>query len=119
MFSRREFIRTSTIGAATLGMTTAGCAKAEKAEKKEEITMVGACGLSCQVCPLMKAGKCKGCGPGTSEKVKKAKCPVWSCAQKKKLEYCGRDCPGFTKCTKVIGKPYAQEYMDGIKKRLA
>ena len=115
--SRRQFINKITMGSAAVGITAAGCTKDGTTGAKDEITMVGACGLSCAVCPLMKAGKCKGCGPGTAE-TGKAMCPVWACANKKKIAYCGKDCAGFTKCKKVIGKPYAQEFIDGIVKRL-
>jgi hypothetical protein len=114
--SRREFIRSGAAGAAVVGLAAAGCADA--APEKPKITMVGACGLSCQVCPLMKAGKCKGCGPGTSEMAAKKGCPVLKCASMKKLAYCGRDCPGFTKCKKIIGKPYAEEFIESMRKRM-
>lgn len=116
MESRRSFLSKTTAGAAIAGLAAAGCANAEP--KACAITMVGACGLSCQVCPLMKAEKCKGCGSGTSDMAAKKSCPVIKCAAMKKIDYCGTGCASYTKCTKLIGKPYAQEFMDGIKTRL-
>lgn len=116
--SRRSFLSKTVAGAAVVGLAAAGSAQGKDKKEETSITMVGACGLSCQVCPLMKAGKCKGCGPGTSEMAAKKTCTVLKCANMKKVAYCGKDCPGFTKCAKLIGKPYAKEFMEGIKKRL-
>jgi len=48
----------------------------------------------------------------------KKPCPVLHCAAKKKIDYCGTGCKMFTKCKKLIGKPYAQSFMDMIAKRM-
>ena len=115
--SRRRFITSVAAGSALVGMAATGSALAQ--DKKPACPMVGACGLSCNACPLMKAGKCKGCGSGKSEIAKKKSCPVAKCASKKGIEFCGTGCGAFTKCGKIIGKPYAKEFIAGIKKRLA
>jgi hypothetical protein len=114
--SRRHFLSKAVAGTAAIGLAVVSGAHAKP--KASSITMVGACGVSCQVCPLMKASKCTGCGSGTSTTAKKNTCPVAKCASMKQIEYCGTDCPSFTKCAKLIGKPYAKEFMEGIKKRL-
>jgi len=83
--------------------------------------IIGACGLACNACPLMKAGKCTGCASGkdaTPELLAKKPCPVLQCAAKKKIDYCGTGCKGFTKCSKLIGKPYDKKFMAMIAKRL-
>ena len=96
----------------------------EKAAKPEEKTetkmMVAACGMSCSACPLMAAKKCKGCAPGNkapAEMVEMKKCPVLSCAQMKKVAYCGTGCKGFTKCEKLIDHPYSKPFMKNIADR--
>jgi len=114
--SRRGFITKGVVGTATLGLTSVFAADASSATP-----MVAACGLSCSACPLMKAGKCKGCGPGnevTAETVAKKNCPVLSCASMKKISFCGTDCAKFAKCGKLVGKPYAKEYLDKIAAKL-
>ena len=78
---------------------------------------VGACGICCGACPLMKAGKCKGCGPGTAAMAKG--CPVWKCANMKGIDYCGTGCKKFTACKKLVGKPYAKSFLDMMAKRMA
>lgn len=84
--------------------------------------MVGACGLACSACPLMQAGKCKGCGPANTSSADvaaaKAKCPVFSCARMKGIAHCGTACKKFTECGKLIGKPYSKEFMATLKTRL-
>lgn len=83
--------------------------------------MVAACGLACDACPLMKAGKCKGCGPGngvSEEMVKMKNCAVLTCANMKKIAFCGTDCKKFTDCAKIIGKPYDKTFIEMIKTRL-
>lgn len=117
--SRRQFLAKGASVAATAGVfgaTSVACAKAEKPE-----AMVAACGLSCMACPLMKAGKCKGCASGTeasAEMLKMKPCPVLQCAAKKKIAYCGTGCKMFTTCAKLIGKPYDKTFMAMIEKRL-
>jgi len=117
--SRREFMGKGAL-AAGAGVAVAGCVKTGKGAPAKPV-MIAACGLACEACPVMKAGKCKGCGPAKSvpsAMVTKKNCPVLTCANKKGIDYCGRDCPGFTKCKKMIGRPYNQSYMDMIAKRL-
>ena len=83
--------------------------------------MVAACGLSCMACPLMKAGTCKGCASGTEatpEMLEMKPCPVLKCAAMKKIDYCGTGCAKFTECTKLVGHPYAQSFMDMMKNRM-
>jgi hypothetical protein len=114
--SRRDFIAKGVVGTATLGMTGAFAADASAAAP-----MVAACGLSCSVCPLMKAGTCKGCGPGNkvaAEVVAKKNCPVLNCASMKKIGFCGTECAMFAKCGKLVGRPYAQEFLDRIAAKL-
>ena len=110
----------SAVGAGVLATSALGAEKAPaKAAKAQE--MIAACGLACKTCPLLKAGKCKGCASGTGASpamLKMKPCPVLQCAAKKKIEYCGRDCKGFTKCKKMIGRPYDKMFMAMIKKRL-
>jgi len=117
--SRRNFVKKGAgfvAATATLGMLSS-CEKKTEASSK----MVGACGICCSTCPLMKAGKCKGCGPAdavSAEMVAKKNCPVLNCASMKKIKYCGTDCKKFAECGKLIGKPYDKAYMDKIKARL-
>ena len=88
---------------------------------KRAPAMIGACGLACKACALMKAGKCKGCGSGKEANdgvVKMKPCPVLTCAAMKKIDYCGTGCMMFTKCKKVVGKPYAPSFLAMIEKRL-
>ena len=102
-------------------MAADSIASAEQPGGAKPAAMVAACGLSCMACPLMKAGKCKGCASGkeaSAELLAKKPCPVLHCAAKKKIDYCGTGCKMFTKCKKLIGKPYAQSFMDMIAKRM-
>jgi len=120
--SRRKFLSTGAPVAATgvLGVLATTDAQGAPASEKPK-AMVGACGLSCMACPLMKAKKCKGCASGkeaTAELLKKKPCPVLKCAAKKQIDYCGTGCKMFTKCKKLIGKPYAQSFMDMMEKRM-
>ena len=118
--SRRDIVKTGAGAAAAAGALGMLATRGDAAEEKKP--MVAACGLSCTACPLMKAGKCKGCGPGnavSADMVAKKNCPVLSCASMKKIEYCGTGCKKFMECGKVIGRPYAKEFMEGIKKRMA
>jgi predicted ArsR family transcriptional regulator len=69
----------------------------------------------------MKAGTCKGCGPGNkvaAEVVAKKNCPVLNCASMKKIGFCGTECAMFAKCGKLVGRPYAQEFLDRIAAKL-
>ncbi len=96
-------------------------AKAEESPKKpakkpakKKRKMIGACGLACKTCPLMKAKKCKGCASGkeaTPEILKMKPCPVLKCAAMKKIDYCGTGCKMFTQCKKLIGKPYDKTFI--------
>jgi len=96
-----------------------GCCRIKKEEKPAK-AMIGACGLACTACPLKKAGKCKGCSSGkaaSAAMIEKKGCKVLKCAAMKKIDYCG-DCKMFMKCKKIIGKPYAQMFVDMQAKRL-
>ena len=134
--SRRGFLSKSGRIAATgiVGVLATGCAKApeesaqatpapNKQEPKPETPkpMVAACGLSCMACPMMKAGKCKGCAAKAEmAKAKEMKpCPVAECAAMKKIEFCGTGCEKFAECGKLIGHPYAQSFMDMMKTRMS
>lgn len=93
----------------------------ETPEPETPKAMVAACGLSCMACPLMKAGACKGCASGkeaTAEMLEMKPCPVLQCAAKKEIDYCGTGCEKFAECEKLIGHPYAQSFMDMMKKRM-
>lgn len=119
--SRRDFLAKGAgmAAAATAGALAAGCEKATTASKPA--VKVAACGLACDVCPLMKAGKCKGCGPAkdvAAAMVEKKNCPVLTCANKKGIEYCGTDCAKFTQCAKMIDRPYSEACMARIAKKL-
>lgn len=99
----------------------AGAAAAEKPPVKKPKVIIAACGLACNACPLMKAKKCKGCASGkdaSAAMLKMKPCPVLQCAAKKKIDYCGTGCKMFTKCKKLIGKPYDKTFMAMIEKRL-
>ena len=112
--SRRDFLIT---GAAIAG---AGVLAGSTASAQEK-AMVAACGLACNTCPLMAAGKCKGCstGKGASEEMLKMKpCPVLQCAAKKQIDYCGTGCKMFADCKKLVGKPYAESFLAMVKKSL-
>jgi len=114
--SRRHFLAA---GAAVVGAGV--LASTGRAEEEKAKPMVAACGLSCMACPLMKAGKCKGCASGkeaSEEMLKMKPCPVLQCAAMKKIDYCGTGCKMFTECKKLIGRPYAESYIEGLKKRL-
>ena len=70
----------------------------------------------------MKAKKCKGCASGkdaTPQLLRMKPCPVLKCAAMKKIDYCGTGCKMFTKCKKIIGKPYDKTFIAMIAKRLA
>jgi hypothetical protein len=125
--SRRELLAggASAVAAGVVGATLIGCDKGEQAPAPEKAAaagaMIGACGLACTACPLMKAGKCKGCASGTeasAEMVEKKPCPVLKCAAMKKIDYCGTGCKMFTKCAKVVGKPYDKSFLEMIEKRM-
>ena len=107
---------------AMAGANALGEDKAPKADAKKKRKCIGACGLACITCPLMKAKKCKGCASGkeaTPELLQMKPCPVLKCAAMKKIDYCGTGCKMFTKCTKLIGKPYDKTFITMIAKRLA
>lgn len=117
--SRRGFLQKSGTVAATAGVI--GLTGAMSSGAAETTPMVAACGLACNVCPLMKAGKCKGCGAANAvpaAMVAKKNCPVLNCASMKKIAYCGTDCKKFTECGKLIGRPYDKSFMGKIKSRL-
>ncbi|MGB2821485.1 MAG: hypothetical protein WBF17_10925 [Phycisphaerae bacterium] len=123
--SRREFLAggASAVAAGVVGASVVGCKEEAAAPKTPPPmkAMVGACGLSCKVCPMMAAGKCKGCASGTeasAEMVEKKPCPVLKCAAMKKIDYCGTGCKMFTKCAKLIGKPYDKSFMEMMDKRM-
>jgi len=119
--SRRSFLRKSTRIAATAGVLGVTGAVTSRAAEGEAKPMVAACGLACNVCPLMKAGKCKGCGAANAvpaAMVEKKNCPVLNCASMKKIAYCGTDCKKFTECGKLIGRPYDKAFMDKMKARM-
>jgi len=120
--SRRGFMgKGAGMAAAGAGVLAAGCVQGTGKRAPAKPVMIAACGLACEACPVMKAGKCKGCGPAksvASAMVTKKNCPVLTCANKKGIDYCGTGCKMFTKCAKMIGRPYNQSYMDMIAKRL-
>ena len=110
---RRGFVKQglgmTLVAAGTAAMTAAGgCSAQEKDEKK---MAVGPCGLCCDACPLMAAGKCKGCNP-------QKKCPVVECACMKKITYCGTSCKMFADCGKLVGRPYDKTFLSMIKSKL-
>ena len=122
--SRRSFLGKGGKLAATgaLSVLAVGCSQPTDADAAEECAKPSAapCGLSCAVCPMMKAGKCKGC----AAKAKMAKdkgmkaCAIVECVTMKKIDHCGTGCKMFTKCKKLVGHPYAQSYMDMMDKKL-
>jgi len=88
----------------------------------EPMPMVAACGIACNTCPLMAAGKCKGCATGkmaTEAQIEKKGCPVLKCAAMKKIDFCGTGCKMFAMCKKLVGRPYAQAFLDKIKAKMA
>jgi hypothetical protein len=114
---RRNFVTT---GAAIVGAGLLAVSKGARAEEKKA-GMVAACGLSCDACALLKAGKCKGCATGmeaSEEKLKMKSCAVLSCAAMKKIDYCGTGCKMAMDCQKLIGRPYAESFIAGLKKRM-
>ena len=119
--TRREFMGKGAL-AAGAGALAAGCVQVEpEAYAAPRAVKVAACGLACDACPLMAAGKCGGCGPAksvSSAMVTKKNCPVLTCANKKGIDYCGTGCKMFTKCGKMIGRPYAKSFMQMIAMRL-
>jgi len=123
--SRRNFIGKSTTAAIAiggLGMLSSCDKKTDEQQSSKPEMVVGACGISCSVCPLMKAGKCKGCGPAnvvSAEMVSKKNCPVLNCASMKKIAYCGTDCQKFSECGKLVGHPYHEDFMGKIKAKLS
>jgi hypothetical protein len=141
--SRRSFLgQSGQIAAAGMaGILAAGCAESAQqgaapseaepapgtpepetpAAETPEPMMVAACGLACTACPLMKAEKCKGCAAKAEMAKSKGMepCPVFQCAAMKKIDYCGTGCMKFAECEKLIGRPYAQSFMDMMKTRMA
>ena len=117
--SRRSFIVRSVAGTAVMGLSTA--MGAETCSDVSSAPMVAACGISCSACPLLKAKKCKGCGAGntvSSEMVTKKNCPVLTCANMKKIAFCGTDCKMYTTCGKMVGHPYTKEFLAKIGSKL-
>ena len=110
-------------GVVAIGSERAGAEDKPPKKPAEEKCkpVIAACGLACNTCPLMKAKKCKGCSSGkdaTPELLKMKPCPVLKCAAMKKIDYCGTGCKMFTKCNKLIGRPYAKSFMAKIAKRV-
>jgi len=120
--TRRAFMAKGLgVASAAGALAVVGATGAGADDKAGEPKGVAACGLCCGTCPLMKAGKCKGCGAGnavSAEKVRMKNCPVLTCANMKQIAYCGTDCMMFPQCGKLIGRPYDKGFMDGIKTRL-
>ena len=137
--SRRSFLgQGGQIAAAGMaGILAAGCAEsaqegpapggqgdaaptAKEPETETPEPMVAPCGLACTACPLMKAGKCKGCAAKAEMAKSKGMepCPVFQCAAMKKIDYCGTGCKKFAECQKLVGHPYAQSFMDMMKSRM-
>lgn len=115
---RRTFLGRSAQVAAVAGACALAGSSAYGAEGKP---MIGACGIACSTCPLMKAEKCKGCGPGnavSAEMVAAKQCAVLSCASMKKIDYCGTACAKFADCAKLIGRPYDKDFQARIKAKL-
>jgi hypothetical protein len=89
--------------------------------------MVGACGISCEVCRKNIDGTCiiGRCAPGSKalEKLAKQKetlgftCPILECAFREKVEYCLRDCEKFP-CEIYYEKefPYSRSFLEIFKK---
>jgi len=50
--------------------------------------------------------------------LEKKPCPVLKCAAMKGIDYCGTGCKKFAECDKLVGHPYAQTFMDMMKKRM-
>jgi len=88
--------------------------------------IIGACGITCELCPLLANGKCEmgGCLSGTDEKapekLEKLKavgikpCPLFECAVQKKVDYCLR-CPEFPCELHYRHSPYCVELFDYMK----
>ena len=127
--SRRRFLAggASAVAAGVAGAALVGCkdepaaAPAGKSGKQAMKPMVAACGISCSVCPAMKAGKCKGCATGktvTKEKLEKTMCPILKCIGMKdgKIEYCS-ECKMFSKCKKLTEKLFNQSFIDMVSKK--
>jgi hypothetical protein len=113
--TRRTFLAA---GATALG---AGALATSARAAEEEEPMIAACGLACSTCPLKKAGKCKGCASGkgaSAEMLKMKPCPVLQCAAKKQIDYCGTGCKMFPDCKKLVGRPYAESFLQKVKQRL-
>jgi len=113
--SRRTFLAA---GATAVGVGALGAASRANADGD---AMVAACGIACSTCPLNKAGKCKGCSTGkgaSAEMLKMKPCPVLVCAAKKGIDYCGTGCKMFTKCKKLVGRPYAESFLAKIGSKL-
>jgi hypothetical protein len=114
---RRGFLKGAAI--AGVGLTALPACGEEKAEKAMA-PMIAACGLACTACPAMIAGKCKGCATGktaSEEMLKMKPCPVLQCAAMKKIDYCG-SCKMFTKCEKLVGRPYDKTFIEKLDKKI-
>ena len=82
--------------------------------------LIGACGITCEVCKLLEEGACEmgGCVAGTDERVpekqKKAKaelgiiCDSLECAARKKIDYCFK-CEEFP-CKIYYGQTMPEKY---------
>lgn len=87
---------------------------------------IGACGVACEVCPLLIDGLCDGCQPPESEgplpekEAKKHPCPIFRCANEKGFYFCGRDCEEFPCRNFREGEvqPYSKGHLDYIEEKL-
>ncbi len=68
---------------------------------------IGACGIACEVCPLMARGKCPNGEGGCRPKVNKF-CKVATCAFEKKVRYCF-ECGDFP-CETTKSGPIVYDY---------
>jgi len=75
----------------------------------------GACGIDCDVCKLNLLGSCSTCGPGKSQEAQRklaaqerilgGPCPILSCAFRRGVDYCSKDCDQFP-CDEFKAGPY-------------
>lgn len=88
----------------------------------------GACGINCDVCKLKLLEICSSCGHGKSldaEKKLEAQkrilggtCPILSCAQMNRIEYCMRDCNSFPCYNFFMGPyPFSQGFLNMQERR--
>ncbi len=78
---------------------------------------IGVCGIACEVCGLYTKGICPGC---TTHEMNP--CEIPRCAERKKVEFCSRDCEEFP--CKYYGEsgelyyPFSKEFLESFKNRL-